>query len=68
MDNTTTVTMKMNNPKYTLSIGCLICSECIPLTTEEILKLEHGMNIHSKVCDKCKRAILHIRKETDKEE
>jgi hypothetical protein len=33
----------------------------------EEARLNHGMHIHSKVCDKCKEAVLYIRLQLQKE-
>lgn len=44
-----------------LSIGCLICDEPVLLTEMESSRLNHGLNIHSKICDKCKHAVLLLR-------
>ena len=51
-----------------LSISCLICEEPVRLTELETSRLNHGLSIHSKVCDKCKKAILHYRKELEEKE
>ena len=49
----------------TLGVGCIICGESVPLTPNEIIMLEqgHGRQISSKVCDKCKQAVLHMREQ-----
>lgn len=47
--------------KYHFSIGCLICNEPVPLTEEEESRMLYGLHIHSKICDKCKQAVLHVR-------
>lgn len=44
---------------------CIVCNEVVLLTQEEEFALRHGHRIHGKVCDKCKRAILHIRNQID---
>lgn len=51
---------------YSISIACIICGEAVPLSEEEAMSLRHGHHIHSKVCDKCKQAVLYLRKEMDK--
>lgn len=73
MRNKTTI--KFENTKTgqavgscTLCISCIICGESVRLTEEEQLRLSYGLNIQSKVCDKCKRAVLYIRTKSDKEE
>ena len=52
----------------TLSISCLICEEPVELNEMELARLNHGLDIHSKICDKCKKAILHYRKELEEKE
>lgn len=69
MDNTKTITCHLNDiPKFKLATPCMICGEGIEYTEEENLKLLHGHCIHSKICDKCKNAVLHIRKQLDNKE
>lgn len=46
-----------------LCISCLICGEPVPLTEMEESRLNYGMDIHSKICDKCKAAILYMREQ-----
>jgi len=48
-------------PKPTYGVGCIICDESVQLTDEEVTAMQYGHHIHSKVCDKCKQAILHMR-------
>ena len=45
--------------------GCIICEEPVELTPNEELSLRHGFHIDSKVCDKCREAILHTRKQIE---
>ena len=52
-------------PKAQLCISCLICGESVPLTEMEESRLQAGMNIHSKICDKCKAAILYMREQME---
>ena len=42
---------------------CLICGEPTRLTESEIASLMYGEKIDAKVCDKCKEAILYVRKQ-----
>ena len=51
-----------------LSISCLICGEPVELDEMELARLNHGLTIHSKICDKCKKAILHYRKELEEKD
>lgn len=45
--------------------GCIICGEPVELTPNEELSLRRGFHIDSKVCDKCREAILHTRKQIE---
>ena len=51
--------------KSYLGTSCIICGESVPLTQDDILSLEHGHHIHSKVCDKCKAAVLRMREQME---
>ena len=51
-------------PRY--SIGCVICDEPVELTDNEVMAMQHGHHIHSKVCDKCRQAVLYIRQRIDR--
>lgn len=51
-----------------LCISCLICGEPVPLTEMEESRLDYGLPIHSKVCDKCKVAILYMREQMEQRE
>ena len=44
-----------------IGVACLICGESIKLSENEELAVRHNHYIF-KVCDKCKRAVLSIRK------
>lgn len=46
-----------------LSVACIICGETIELTPNEEASLYYGHSIGSKVCDKCKQAVLYIREQ-----
>ena len=48
--------------KATFHTHCIICDAPVKLTDEEVIRLEYGRDIYSKVCDKCKQAIIRIRK------
>ena len=64
MDNTTAIF----NSKYIkthLSVGCIVCGESVILDEREVSMLEYGLPIHSKVCDKCRAAILHMREQME---
>ena len=45
--------------------SCIICGEFVTLDEFEESRLLHGMHISSKVCDKCKQAILYTRKQIE---
>lgn len=59
-----TKTAKINISKVEcyLSTACLVCGEGVRLTTEEEYAMRSGFHVNPKICDKCKEAILHIRK------
>lgn len=44
-----------------LSVACIVCGESVPLSAHEEMSMMHGQSVGSKVCDECKKAILHIR-------
>lgn len=46
-----------------LSIACLVCGEPVTLDEQEEMRLDYGLPIHSKICDKCKAAILYMREQ-----
>lgn len=46
-----------------LGVACIICGETVELTSNEEVSLYYGHNIGSKVCDKCKQAVLYIREQ-----
>lgn len=64
MDNTITVNLN-DQPEARLCIGCMVCDEPIPLTEWEEVTLRYGRDIHNKVCDKCKAAILYTREQME---
>ena len=51
-----------------ISIACLVCDEPVRLEEMEVQRYKHGFHINSKICDKCKKAILHHRKELEEKE
>lgn len=51
--------------KTTIAIQCLICGEGVELNWVEQACVDHGRSIHSKVCAKCKAAVMKIRKEME---
>ena len=46
-----------------LSIACLVCGEPVVLEEWEEMRLDCGLPIHSKICDKCRAAILYMREQ-----
>ena len=52
-------------PSFKYSIACIICSEPVELTEMETAQLEYGHHIHSKVCDKCRMAIMYLRNQIE---
>lgn len=46
-----------------LSIAYLVCGESVVLDEQEETRLDYGLPIHSKICDKCKAAILYMREQ-----
>lgn len=57
------MTNKNNQIYYTKA--CLVCGDGVRLTEEEEMCLRYGHHIDVKICDKCKQAILHIRKQVE---
>ena len=53
--------------KPSIGIGCIICGEYVALSECEERSLLAGLHLHSKVCDKCKAAIMKVRKEMEVE-
>lgn len=51
--------------KISITTYCIVCDAPVELTPEEGLRLERGHHIGSKVCDKCKQAIMHVRNHLD---
>lgn len=49
----------------TICISCIVCGEGVPLSDIELYHYMRGSYVDSKICDKCKQAILHIRKQID---
>ena len=52
---------KINPDTVSLATYCIICGDPVILTQNERIRLEYGCWIHSKVCDKCKAAVLRMR-------
>ena len=48
-----------------ISLACLICDEPVRLNEIETKRFKYDMHVNSKICDKCKKAILHYRKELE---
>lgn len=58
---TMTLVGQINPDSFGLCTCCIICGESVPLTQNDRIRLEHGHNIHIKVCDKCRTAVLRMR-------
>ena len=43
------------------TMPCIICDESVKLTDEEYKMMQAGHRLRSRVCDKCKQAVLHMR-------
>lgn len=48
-----------------LSVSCIVCGESVAITQNEEHMLKNGHSIGSKVCEKCKQAILHMREQME---
>lgn len=53
----------ISQANFRLCASCIICGESVELTEMEEAQLRYGRYIHSKVCDKCKAAILYMREQ-----
>ena len=60
-----TITLNNNN-SVSFATSCLICNESIPLDDFEIARIKYGRDIAPKICDKCKNAVMQMRKELEK--
>ena len=47
---------------------CIICNEPIELDERDNKKVDRGVALSSKVCDKCRAAVLKVRKEIENKE
>ena len=63
MDNKSYTTICNNNVQAQLGTPCIVCGKSVPLTENEALLVGRGHCIHSKVCDKCKEAVVYIREQ-----
>lgn len=63
---TKNVTASISKLSVKISKGCIICDEPVVLTELEEAVLRSGHHIDSKVCDKCRQAILRMRNQTEK--
>ena len=43
------------------TMPCIICDEPVRLTNEEYKMMQAGHRLRSRVCDKCKQVVLHMR-------
>lgn len=65
--NATTITAKITQSGSYLAMPCLICGDSVMLTSREEMSLQYGRHIHSKVCDKCREAVLCMREQMEME-
>lgn len=62
------ITTFLEKTEINIEASCIVCGEGVELTEEEVMSLNYGNCIHSKVCDKCKEAILYMRSELEESE
>ena len=67
-ENEIGVTTLNNNSSVSFGISCLICGESVLLDAFEVERLNHGRDIAPKICDKCKNAVMQMRKELGEKE
>ena len=60
-----TATVNLKESKYRLGKACLVCGESVVFTEHELMALNSGIKIDSKICDKCRQAILYARKQME---
>lgn len=60
------ITVTPDSIKDGIGVDCLICGEGIPLNENEKMDILHGGRIVIKICDKCKEAVLAMRREIQK--
>ena len=53
--------------KWHICMTCIICNELVEMNELEQMKLDFGQSICPKVCEKCRLAVLRMRKETEKD-
>lgn len=58
-------TINLKEIKCKLGKACFICGEPVALTKNEEEALYCGYRIDHKVCDKCRQAILYVRKQME---
>ena len=61
----TIIPKNITNIKGSLGMACIICGESVELTPNEVMSLEYGSHIRSKVCDKCRAAVLRMREQME---
>ena len=45
----------------TVGTSCIICGEPVLFSHDEFERFKRGLHVQSKVCDKCKAAIMWVR-------
>ena len=53
--------------KPSIGVGCLICNEYVGLSEMEEKMLYASIHLNPKICDKCKAAVMKVRKELESE-
>lgn len=70
-NKTTTITLRddnQSNDAVSLCKACIICGEPIKLTETEFSRIKYGLSIVPGVCDKCKEAVLEMRKNMEEKQ
>lgn len=63
-----TLTIKIDKQvSGSLCTKCIVCEEAVLLTQHEEHMLRCGKDVPTKICDKCKNAILYIRSQLFKD-
>ena len=63
-----TAFIKTDKTEYYWSVACIVCGESVQLSENESLALQKiGRGPGSKMCDKCKKVILHARERMESE-
>ena len=63
MSNETITIDTIPQVKMQICTHCIVCNESIILSEWDETIVRFGGHIHSRMCDKCKAAILHMREQ-----